>query len=186
MVSDALPLFFQEDSRRVRAREQTEKATREGVSKTLKAPFSNFQTYNAKKSCSGDLLFEFMGWLDPKVSVQLLGLPLLQPQNLPSLVFPSNPFGTLPKVLLEMFQDMKKLKWVLANSFYELEKVVINFMVGICPITMVGPLVLPSLLGQDQSEDMGIEMWKPIELCMEWLKHRPSISAISMFGYVVK
>ncbi|KAJ1397330.1 UDP-glucuronosyl/UDP-glucosyltransferase [Sesbania bispinosa] len=38
------------------------------------------------------------------------------------------------KVLAEMFQDMKKLKWVLANSFYELEKEVIDSMAQICPI----------------------------------------------------
>jgi len=41
MVSDALPLFFQEDSRRVRAREEeAEKATREGGRKEICAAAS--------------------------------------------------------------------------------------------------------------------------------------------------
>ncbi|XP_027366310.1 UDP-glycosyltransferase 84B1-like [Abrus precatorius] len=123
---------------------------------------------------------------DPEMSVHLPGLPLLQPQDLPSFVLPSNPFGTLHKVLSEMFLDMKKLKWVLGNSFHELEKEVIDSMAEICPITTVGPLVPPSLLGQDQSEDIGIEMWKPQDSCMEWLNRQVPSSVIYIsFGSIV-
>ncbi|TKY50967.1 UDP-glycosyltransferase 84B1 [Spatholobus suberectus] len=123
---------------------------------------------------------------DPEISVKLPGLPLLQPQDLPSFVLPSKSFGNLPKVLSEMLQHMKKLKWVLANSFYELEKEAIDSMAEICPITTVGPLVPPSLLGQDQNEDVGIEMWKPQDSCMEWLNHQPNSSVIYVsFGSLV-
>jgi UDP-glucose:(indol-3-yl)acetate beta-D-glucosyltransferase len=52
---------------------------------------------------------------NPEMSVDLPGLPLLQIQDLPSFVLPSNTFGSLPKLLAETFQNMKKLKWVLGN-----------------------------------------------------------------------
>ncbi|XP_014512128.1 UDP-glycosyltransferase 84B2 [Vigna radiata var. radiata] len=123
---------------------------------------------------------------NPSMSVKLPGLPLLQPQDLPSFVLPSNPFGSIPKVLSEMLQHTKKLKWVLANSFYELEKDVIDSMAELCPITAVGPLVPPSLLDQDENEDVGIEMWKPQDSCMEWLNHQPPSSVIYVsFGSLI-
>lgn len=123
---------------------------------------------------------------NPEINVNLPGLPLLQPQDLPSFILPSNPSGNISKVLFEMFQHMKKLKWVLANSFHELEKDAIDSMAEIYPIKPVGPLVPPSLLGQDESEDVGIEMWKPQDSCMEWLNHQPPSSVIYIsFGSLI-
>lgn len=81
---------------------------------------------------------------------------------------------------------MKKLKWVLANSFYELEKDVIDSMAAIYPIKPVGPLVPPSLLGQAESDDVEIEMWKPMDSCMEWLDNQPCSSVIYIsFGSLI-
>ncbi|KAL1342867.1 hypothetical protein HN51_029343 [Arachis hypogaea] len=126
---------------------------------------------------------------NPNIQVQLPGLPLLQPQDLPSFVLPSNTFGSFQKVLADMlqFQHMKKLKWILANSFYELEKDVIDSMAEIFPIKPVGPLVPPSLLlGCDDDDDVGINMWKPQDSCMEWLNQKPRSSVIYIsFGSLV-
>ncbi|GAU24263.1 hypothetical protein TSUD_48510 [Trifolium subterraneum] len=97
---------------------------------------------------------------NPETDVELPGLPLLKPQDLPSFVLPSNPFGALSNVLAEMFQDMKKLKWILANSFYELEKDVIDSMAEIFPIKTVGPLVPPSLLAIGEIVGGGFEVLK--------------------------
>ncbi|XP_058773354.1 UDP-glycosyltransferase 84B2-like [Vicia villosa] len=123
---------------------------------------------------------------NPELDVEIPGLPLLKPQDLPSFILPTNDIQTLSDVLQEMFQNMKKLKWVLANSFYELEKDVIDSMAEIFPITTVGPLVPPSLLGQDQNKDVGIEMWKPQDSCMEWLNQKPPSSVIYIsFGSLI-
>ncbi|CAK8573907.1 unnamed protein product [Lathyrus sativus] len=124
---------------------------------------------------------------NPKTDVEIPGLPILKPQDLPSFVLPTNDIKALSNVLQEMFQNMKKLKWVLANSFYELEKDVIDSMAEIFPITTVGPLVPPSLLGQDRiDDDVGIEMWKPKDSCMEWLNQKPPSSVIYIsFGSLI-
>ncbi|KAJ6905879.1 hypothetical protein NC652_023588 [Populus alba x Populus x berolinensis] len=72
---------------------------------------------------------------DPDMSVELPGLPLLHTEDLPSYVLPSILFGSLPKMFSEMFQNMKRYKWVLGNSFFGLEKDAIESMADLCPIS---------------------------------------------------
>ncbi|KAK6946048.1 hypothetical protein RJ641_013592 [Dillenia turbinata] len=122
---------------------------------------------------------------NPEMSVELPGLPLLHTQDLPSFVLPSNPFGSFPKMFSNMFQSLNKFKWILGNSFYELEKAVIDSVDELHPIKPVGPLVPPSLLGQDPSFDIGIEMWKSEGTCMEWLNQQNPDSVIYIsFGSI--
>ncbi|KAF7811029.1 UDP-glycosyltransferase 84B2-like [Senna tora] len=127
-------------------------------------------------------------------AVELPGFPLLQPRDLPSFLLPSNPFGSFSKMLEEMFQKKikdGKFRWVLANSFYDLEKDVIDSMALLSPILPVGPLVPSSLLthddqGVDEKQDVGIEMWKAQESCMEWLSNKAPCSVIYIsFGSLI-
>ncbi|KAJ6716556.1 GLYCOSYLTRANSFERASE-RELATED [Salix koriyanagi] len=44
-------------------------------------------------------------------------------------------------------------------------------MADLCPISPIGPLVPPSLLGEDEDHDSGtVEMWKRDDTCIEWLR----------------
>ncbi|KAK2664982.1 hypothetical protein Ddye_003556 [Dipteronia dyeriana] len=124
----------------------------------------------------------------PDLTVELPGLPILNPQDLPSFVLPSNPFGSLPKLFIELFPNMKKHNWVLANSFLELEKEAIDSMSELCPIRPVGPLVPPSLLGQDHENlfDVEIQLRKPEDSCLEWLSNQADSSVIYVsFGSII-
>ncbi|KAL5707104.1 indole-3-acetate beta-glucosyltransferase [Ranunculus cassubicifolius] len=129
----------------------------------------------------------FLASQDNHVHVQLPGLPLLQYEDLPSFVLPSNTFGSIPKLFSEMFKSMEKLKWVLGNSFYELEKDAVESMAEICPIIPMGPLVPPILLGDMESIDDGVDMWKPDETCIAWLdkKQKSSVIYVSAGSIVV-
>ncbi|KAL3730414.1 hypothetical protein ACJRO7_027432 [Eucalyptus globulus] len=124
---------------------------------------------------------------DPDMVVELPGLPSMEKEDLPSFVLPNNPFGSFPKLFSELFQGMEKFKWVLGNSFYELEKHVIDSVCELYPIRPIGPLVPPTLLGQDQElEDASVDMWKSDETCIEWLTQQPPSSVIYVsFGSIV-
>ncbi|CAO2814893.1 unnamed protein product [Amaranthus hypochondriacus] len=126
-------------------------------------------------------------------SVKIPGLPLLQPCDLPSFVLPSNSFLGLTKTFFETIQNLHKLKWVLANSFYELEKDVIsNYISTFVTIRTVGPLVPPKLLedkihdDHDKNNFIGITMWKSDDKCLEWLnKNDPKSVIYVSFGSLI-
>lgn len=116
---------------------------------------------------------------NPNSSVELPGLQTLHTHDLPSFVLPSNPFGSFSRILNDLFQNLnKQYKWVLANSFFELEKEATESMSQLCPIRPVGPLVPPSLLGQDEKLDVGVERWKPEDCCLEWLNKQSNSSVV--------
>ncbi|KAK3195902.1 hypothetical protein Dsin_027212 [Dipteronia sinensis] len=124
----------------------------------------------------------------PDLTVELPGLPVLNIQDLPSFCLPSNPFSSFTKLFSQFFSNMKKHNWVLANSLLELEKEAIDSMCELCPIRPIGPLVPPSLLGQDQENlvDVGIQLWKTEDSCLEWLNNQAYSSVIYVsFGSLV-
>nr|BBB21218.1 UDP-glycosyltransferase superfamily protein [Eucalyptus camaldulensis] len=124
----------------------------------------------------------------PGMRLELPGLPSLGMQDLPSFVLPNDPFGSIEKLLYEAFQalSMNKFKWVLANSFYELERDVIDSMSELYAIRPVGPLVPPLLPGQDREDDVGIGMWRSDERCIEWLDRQRHSSVIYVsFGSIL-
>ncbi|KAL9300394.1 hypothetical protein AtEden1_Chr2g0242431 [Arabidopsis thaliana] len=108
---------------------------------------------------------------DPNQKVELPGLPFLEVRDLPTLMLPSHGaiFNTL---MAEFVECLKDVKWVLANSFYELESVIIESMFDLKPIIPIGPLVSPFLLGADEDKILdgkSLDMWKADDYCMEWL-----------------
>ncbi|XP_057966002.1 UDP-glycosyltransferase 84B2-like [Malania oleifera] len=125
---------------------------------------------------------------NPNMDVELPGLPLFRTEDLPSFVLPSTPHLSVSELLSDLFENMGKYKWVLANSFQELENDAIESMSGLRPVAPVGPLVPETLLGEkEKNGHNGIELWKPEDGCLEWLsRHQQSTVVYVSFGSITE
>ncbi|ESQ37613.1 hypothetical protein EUTSA_v10002363mg [Eutrema salsugineum] len=88
---------------------------------------------------------------DLNQTVDLPGLPLLEVGDLPSFLLPSSG-SHFNSLMVEFVDCLKDVKWVLVNSFYELESEIIESMSGLKPMIPIGPLVSPFLLGADEED----------------------------------
>ncbi|KAG7567393.1 UDP-glucuronosyl/UDP-glucosyltransferase [Arabidopsis thaliana x Arabidopsis arenosa] len=126
---------------------------------------------------------------DLNQTVELPSLPLLEVRDLPSMMLPSHGVQ-VNKLMAEFVDCLKDVKWVLVNSFYELESEIIESMSDLKPIIPIGPLVSPFLLGievEKTQDGKNLDMWKSDDYCMEWLdkQARSSVVYIS-FGSILK
>ncbi|EEF37428.1 UDP-glycosyltransferase 84B2 [Ricinus communis] len=126
---------------------------------------------------------------DPDKSVELPGLPALQVKDLPSFILPTSP-PIFYETLLDLVQKLdNKVKWVLVNSFTELEEDVVKSMASLHPIYPIGPLVSPFLLGEEEmmskSTIDNVDMWRAENSCIAWLDKKPPSSVIYIsFGSI--
>ncbi|GMH02841.1 hypothetical protein Nepgr_004680 [Nepenthes gracilis] len=122
---------------------------------------------------------------DPEITVKLPGIPLLNTVDLPSFLLPSNRLDSILILVYETLENIKKFKWVLANSFYELEKDVIDGISNLVSIKSVGPLIPTKLLGENEIPEIGIDMWKAEDKCLDWLNQKSESSVIyAAFGSI--
>ncbi|KAL0885828.1 hypothetical protein Bca101_009811 [Brassica carinata] len=123
---------------------------------------------------------------DLNQTVELPSLPSLEVRDLPSFILPSGG-SHFNKLMAEFADCLKHVKWVLVNSFYELESEIIESMSNLKSIIPIGPLVSPFLLGANQDHGKNLDMWKADDDCMKWLdkQARSSVVYIS-FGSLLK
>ncbi|KAJ0530371.1 putative UDP-glucuronosyl/UDP-glucosyltransferase, UDP-glycosyltransferase family [Helianthus annuus] len=133
-------------------------------------------------------LHEFPNESNPNMTVKLPGLPSFCSDELPSFVLPSNTFTTFDSILKEVFHNLHKIKWVLGNSFMELENDVITSVDKFWP---VGPLVPESLFGKLDKlggDLSGFDSFKSDKEgdCLEWLdKQEPASVVYISFGSLI-
>ncbi|XP_071724631.1 UDP-glycosyltransferase 84B2-like [Rutidosis leptorrhynchoides] len=109
------------------------------------------------------------------LAIDLPGLPLLKEVDLPSFILPSYSTSHIRNIIQNLIvQGLDKVKWVLGNSFYELEEEILNSMAIFKPnIVPIGPLVSPSMLGKNEVNSGSIDS------CLElWLDKKPLSSVI--------
>nr|AMQ26133.1 UDP-glycosyltransferase 3 [Pueraria montana var. lobata] len=111
----------------------------------------------------------------------LPGLPKLEAGDLPSFL---NKYGSYPgyfHVVVNQFSNIDKADWVLANTFYELEQGVVDWLVKIWPLKPIGPC-LPSIYLDKRLQDdkeYGVSMYNPnTEACIKWLDDKPKGSVV--------
>ncbi|XVF85579.1 hypothetical protein PTKIN_Ptkin17bG0128600 [Pterospermum kingtungense] len=113
--------------------------------------------------------------------VSLPGLPLLKVSELPSLVYVYGSYPAWFDIIVNQFSNIDAADWVLVNTFYELEKEVIDWMSGIWKQGTIGPAI-PSMYLDKRLKDnngYGISLFKPNSItCMNWLDSKPNGSVV--------
>ncbi|XP_055821897.1 UDP-glycosyltransferase 74G1-like [Solanum dulcamara] len=89
-------------------------------------------------------------------------------------------------MLANQFSNLDKVDWVLINSFYKVEKEVVDRMSKLYPIKTIGPTIpsmyLDKRLHDDKEYDLSV--FKPMtNECLNWLNHQP-ISSVVYVSFV--
>lgn len=119
---------------------------------------------------------------NPEVTVQLPGLPLLRPEELPTFLLWSSPYQVLKTVILEQFGNLSNASWVFANTFDELEHEAIEAISHRQVIIPIGPLAdPPPEEGGSKETDGGqikADLFKAADESIQWLARHPPRSVV--------
>ncbi|KAH0649172.1 hypothetical protein KY290_033163 [Solanum tuberosum] len=111
----------------------------------------------------------------------------IEASDVPSFVFRPEAERII-EMMVNQFSNLDKVDWVLINSFYELEKEVIDYMSKIYPIKTIGPTIPSMYLDKRLHDDKeyGLSIFKPMtNECLNWLNHQPINSVVYVsFGSI--
>lgn len=131
-----------------------------------------------------DPTIKYPATLESEISVELPGMPVLAPADIPSFALETNPYKSLTDVIVNQFKNITKASWVMVDSFMELERPIIEALEGKASLLPIGPL-LKSL--QDvESKTIRGDLWKSAD-CIEWLDshEQGSVVYVSLGSVVV-
>ncbi|KAL2517456.1 UDP-glycosyltransferase 74E2 [Abeliophyllum distichum] len=138
------------------------------------------------QSCAVDHIYHHVYKGDVKLplsdsEILIPGLPPLKPSDMPSFLYVHGSYPPLLKMVVNQFQNIEKVDWLLFNTFHKLEEEVIDWMAKLLPVKAIGPTI-PSMYLDKRIEDdieYGLSVYKPITSeCMEWLDKQESDSVI--------
>ncbi|XP_077231487.1 gallate 1-beta-glucosyltransferase 84A24-like [Tasmannia lanceolata] len=151
------------------------------VAEEMKIPYAMLWTQPYAVFAIYYRYFSGLNVLPPVISdadtiTDITGLPTLRVEDLPTFLLPSNPYITLSEALLETFRKLKKVTWILVNSFIDLEREAIEKIPDVPPVKLVGPLV------RIRGSNLRGDMWRSAD-CLEWLDAQsPSTVVYISFG----
>ncbi|PKI78105.1 UDP-glycosyltransferase 74E2-like [Punica granatum] len=107
--------------------------------------------------------------------------PPLEVSDLPSMITDIESYPILLSLVINQFSNLERAKWILVNTFFELEEEVVKWMRTQCPIMTIGPSI-PSIYLDRRLEDdkeYGLSLFKSeMESCMKWLDTKEANSVI--------
>ncbi|KAL2544534.1 UDP-glycosyltransferase 74F2 [Forsythia ovata] len=119
--------------------------------------------------------------LETEKTVNIPGLPELEPSDLPSFVYVHGSYPESFEMILNQFQNLEKADWILVNTFHKLEQEVIDWMAKFLPVKAIGPTIPSMYLDKriQDDKDYGLSVFKTINnVCMKWLNERASRSVV--------
>ncbi|KEH25945.1 UDP-glucosyltransferase family protein [Medicago truncatula] len=111
----------------------------------------------------------------------LPGLPKLAQGDLPSFLYKYGSYPIIFDVVVNQFSNIGKADWILANTFYELEPEVVDWLSKIWPLKTIGPSVPSSHLDKRIKDDKeyGVSVSDPnTESSIKWLNEKPKRSVV--------
>ncbi|KAI6696019.1 hypothetical protein NL676_023729 [Syzygium grande] len=108
-------------------------------------------------------------------------MSVLELKDFPSFVVEVDKYPGVLKIVLELFSNFRKAKWLLFNTFTELEEELVNRLGSLWSMMTVGPTI-PSVYMDKRLEDdtdYGLSLFKPeAEACLRWLDSKPPGSTV--------
>ncbi|CAI0544447.1 unnamed protein product [Linum tenue] len=119
--------------------------------------------------------------------VSIPGLPLLYARDVPSFANdPTSDYVDLLGMLVNQFSNTEKADCLLINTFYELEKEVVDIFSRVYPILTIGPTV-PSK-SNDDDQEYGLDLFRhDASISTDWVATKPPRSVVYVaFGSMAK
>ncbi|XP_057957195.1 mogroside IE synthase-like [Malania oleifera] len=114
----------------------------------------------------------------------VLNLPSMPPfriDDLPSFIYDTSLYPSLGSLFLHQYSNIQEAKWLVFNTFDQLEDKVLNWMRSQWPVKTVGPII-PSMYLDKRLEDdgdYGLSLFKPnLDACQTWLDQKEAASVV--------
>ncbi|KAM7502405.1 hypothetical protein LguiB_001309 [Lonicera macranthoides] len=114
-------------------------------------------------------------------NIMVPGLVPLEPLDLPSFIYDPGSYPAFFEGAMNQFSNMDKADWLLCNTFYKLEKEVVDAMGKQWRLRTIGPTIPSFYLDKrlQDDKDYGLNVYKPSTItCMKWLNERQKGSVV--------
>ncbi|XP_057810143.1 UDP-glycosyltransferase 74F2-like [Salvia miltiorrhiza] len=120
--------------------------------------------------------------LPVEATVELPGLPPLDPPDFPSFIYVHGSYPAYFKMVLNEFSNLDGADFVLVNTFYELEKEVVDSMSKVFRVLTIGPTIpsfyLDNRVANDNKYDINLFQAEPSTTITNWLDKKPQGSVV--------